>query len=404
MEGGRARWRCRHTAYAIRPPRPHRSVRRHAAFRLRPRAGRGISLCTSGPEAVPPPRRRSPQPRLPPHSFVLVGAGARRCTLRVPAREVSGTSTTARCCTRPPSSRRRSRFPWRLPWMSGNPYAAYARVRARTAGGVTRLDDAVRLQRRAGTPFPTAILPSQPGLARWTPVPGATSYHVWFTDIGKVVATRTNAVDEREFYAFHRAPAFTGAIHWRVRAVRTMYGTIPSSLPARHVRPVEQGEHVDEPGRRLGAAEARRPRSRTMVPRARPRAARVHRLTPAFTFSGDQVGGSSYTLFRVYVFSDSQCVNVIYRGAITGVPSYAPRTTGPLALPMSAQDLLGAAADVPSRRPGRQDVHGGHRKRADDRERQAGCRGHIRLDEVREHHEPGPRRRQPISTCRRFRR
>ena len=81
-----------------------------------------------------------------------------------------------------------------------------------------------------------------------------------------------------------------------------------------------------------------------MVPSSTTTAAHVHRLTPAFTFSGDQVGGSSYTLFRVYVFSDSQCVNVIYRGAIVGSPSYAPRTTGPLALPVSAQDLQDAAA------------------------------------------------------------
>ena len=121
-------------------------------------------------------------------------------------------------------------IPMALPWMSGNPYAVYARVRARAGGGVTRWTTPFGFN-VAWDSLPTAILPSQPGLARWTAVPGATSYHVWFTDIGKVVASRTNAVDEREFYAFHRVPAFTGAIHWRVRAVRMMYGTIPSSLP-----------------------------------------------------------------------------------------------------------------------------------------------------------------------------
>ncbi len=62
--------------------------------------------------------------------------------------------------------------------------------------------------------------PSYPGLARWTPVEGATSYQVWFTGINRVVETRVNAVDEREFYAFHQGANFTGSINWRVRAVR----------------------------------------------------------------------------------------------------------------------------------------------------------------------------------------
>ena len=94
--------------------------------------------------------------------------------------------------------------------MSGDPYAAYGRVRARTGNGVTAWTKPFGFNVQWDS-LPEAILPSQPGLARWTPVPGATSYHVWFTDIGKVVATRTNAVDEREFYAFHRVPTFIGS-------------------------------------------------------------------------------------------------------------------------------------------------------------------------------------------------
>jgi hypothetical protein len=228
-----------------------------------------------------------------------------------------------------------------LPWMSGNPYAAYARVRARTASGTTQWTNPFGFN-VAWDSLPTAILPSQPGLARWTPVPGATSYHVWFTDIGKVVATRTNAVDEREFYAFHRVPAFTGSIHWRVRAVRMMYGTIPSSLPRVTYGPWSKLNTSANPAvgsgplKLVSAVSDDGAESTTA-------AAHVHRLTPAFTFSGDKVDGASYTLFRVYVFSDSQCVNVIYRGAIVGSPSYAPRTTGPLALPQSAPDLVDAA-------------------------------------------------------------
>lgn len=232
-------------------------------------------------------------------------------------------------------------IPMALPWMSGNPYAAYARVRARTASGVTRWTSPFGFN-VAWDSLPTAIVPSQPGLARWTPVPGATSYHVWFTDIGKVVASRTNAVDEREFYAFHRVPGFTGSIHWRVRAVRTMYGTIPSNLPRVTYGPWSKVNTSTNPAVGSGPLKLVSAVSDDGA-QSTAASAQVHRLTPAFTFSGDQVGGSSYTLFRVYVFSDSQCVNVIYRGAIVGGPSYAPRTTGPLALPQSAQDLLDAA-------------------------------------------------------------
>ena len=233
-------------------------------------------------------------------------------------------------------------IPMALPWMSGNPYAAYGRVRARTGAGVTAWTKPFGFNVEWDT-LPEAILSAQPGLARWTPVPGATSYHVWFTDIGKVVATRTNAVDEREFYAFHRVPSFIGSVHWRVRAVRTMYGTIPSNLPRVTYGPwskVNTSKNTTPssgPLKLVSAVSDDGTESTAAV-------ARAHRLTPAFTFSGDQVGSASYTLFRVYVFSDSKCVNVIYRGAITGGPSYAPRTTGPLALPQSAQDVLDAAS------------------------------------------------------------
>ena len=82
-----------------------------------------------------------------------------------------------------------------------------------------------------------------------------------------------------------------------------------------------------------------------MAPRARTTAAHVHRLTPAFTFSGDQVGGASYTLFRVYVFSDSQCVNVIYPRCHHRRPQLRPAHHRPArSCRRRRQDLLDAAA------------------------------------------------------------
>jgi hypothetical protein len=55
---------------------------------------------------------------------------------------------------------------------------------------------------------------------------------------------------------------------------------------------------------------------------------------PAFTFSGDQaINGASAELFRVYVFTDRQCLNRVFTSAVIGGPAYAPRPFGPLALP-----------------------------------------------------------------------
>ena len=47
----------------------------------------------------------------------------------------------------------------------------------------------------------------------------------------------------------------------------------------------------------------------------------------------DYLGGAPAELFRVYVATDRDCVNIVYTGAVVGSPAYAPRTTGPLQLP-----------------------------------------------------------------------
>lgn len=64
---------------------------------------------------------------------------------------------------------------------------------------------------------------------------------------------------------------------------------------------------------------------------------------PALTWTGDQsLAGDSYRLFRIYAFTDRDCVNVVFRGSVVGSPAFAPRLNGPLALP-STQDELDAA-------------------------------------------------------------
>jgi hypothetical protein len=235
-------------------------------------------------------------------------------------------------------------IPVALPWMTGQPYAAYARVRARTSTGATTLWSRAFGFNVRWAELP-AMRPSVPGLSRWTTVEGATSYHVWFVDIDKRIQTRTNAVDHREFYAFHRTAQFMGNVRWRVRAVRTIYGAVPSGLPRVSYGPWSPVYVSANPTPSTGTLATVSALSETTTTSTRSRAG-IHELTPAFTFSGDtSMSGGQYGLFRVYVFSDRDCVNVVFRGAVVGSPAYAPRMTGPLALPASSEDLDNAESD-----------------------------------------------------------
>src|SRR5205085_1282889 len=57
-----------------------------------------------------------------------------------------------------------------------------------------------------------------PGLVQWTPVDSASAYDVWFDEPNKIVRTKTNAADEREYYTFHQLSPWPDVVHWRVRA------------------------------------------------------------------------------------------------------------------------------------------------------------------------------------------
>jgi hypothetical protein len=64
---------------------------------------------------------------------------------------------------------------------------------------------------------------------------------------------------------------------------------------------------------------------------------------PAFTFSGDSaIDGTKAELFRVYVFTDRECLNRVYTSPVIGGPAYAPRPYGPLALPSSGTAIPNA--------------------------------------------------------------
>ncbi|TML12728.1 MAG: hypothetical protein E6G33_13125 [Actinobacteria bacterium] len=230
-----------------------------------------------------------------------------------------------------------------LPWITGSPHALFARVRA--------------IKRSSSTPWSTAYgfdmqpssapspLPSEPGLLRWTPIEGADGYEVWLIDAGKTEVVYTNVLDEREFYTFHRSASWTSTVRWRIRALRADlektsrqnglpavgYGpwspVYSSSNPAYNGGPITLGQTVSDV---ISSGTASSP---------------AHRLMPAFTFSGDQaIDGTSAELFRVYVFTDRQCLNRVYTGAVVGGPAYAPRPFGPLSLPTLPTQLPTARA------------------------------------------------------------
>jgi hypothetical protein len=70
-------------------------------------------------------------------------------------------------------------------------------------------------------------------------------------------------------------------------------------------------------------------------------------MAPAFVWSGDEsLGGVPAQFFRVYVFTDSQCLNRVYASATVASPAYAPRVLGgPLPMPQSDGGIAAAASE-----------------------------------------------------------
>ncbi len=230
-----------------------------------------------------------------------------------------------------------------LPWISGDPHSLYARVRAVTSAGAGDWSSPFGFD--MAPPAPPTPLPSYPGVLRWTPIEGVDSYEVWLVDVGKMIVVNTNVLDEREFYTFHQTQGWMGSIRWRIRVLRpdiseannnrlnsipaAFYGawskTFVSTNPAFGGGPIKL----------LGTVSDIYSNGGTTAP--------AHRLMPAFLFTGNQsLTGAPAELFRVEVFTDKQCLNRVFTGAVTGSPAYAPRPYGPLGLPTTAQGLVAA--------------------------------------------------------------
>jgi hypothetical protein len=225
-----------------------------------------------------------------------------------------------------------------LPWITGNPHSLYARVRSVTAAGTT-----TPWSRTFGfdmvPPAPPTPLSSYPGLLRWAPVEGASGYQIWLLDANKMEVVSTNVLDEREFYTFHPGAQWTGTVHWRIRALRNDSSIAGkgrlNSIPAVQYgawSPVYTSTNptfAGGPIKLVGTVSDVFSDGSQQSP--------AHRLMPAFVWNGDQgIGGQSTGLFRVYVFTDKQCLNRVFASAVLGSPAYAPRAFGPLRMPTTA--------------------------------------------------------------------
>jgi hypothetical protein len=233
-----------------------------------------------------------------------------------------------------------------LPWITGNPHALFARVRGITASSTTPWSASFGFDMEPGAaPKP---LPSYPGLLRWTPIEGADGYEVWFVDMPKIETVFTNVLDERELYTFHRTSNWTSSVRWRIRALRTdrtdnEKKTRQNGLPAVGYGPWSGVYNSTNPAYQGGPITLGRTVSDIVS--TGDAGSDSHRLMPAFTFTGDQaLDGTSAELFRIYVFTDRQCLNRVYTSAVIGGPAYAPRPFGPLALPSVTAALAAARA------------------------------------------------------------
>lgn len=229
-----------------------------------------------------------------------------------------------------------------LPWITGSPYALYAHVRALTNEGPTRWSEPFGFNVRWKS-IPRDLNSPHPGLVRWSPVEGATAYQVWLFGAKKTFMTTTNVADARDLYDFRRTdPSYTSSISFRVRAQRTLYGEVVSGLPVTTWGPWSPVYTDVQPPLSLGALWNVATVSDVQSDSSSDRA---HALTPGFVFGGDRgglmdyYGGAPAELYRVYVATDRDCVNIVFTGAVIGSPAYAPRITGPLVLPTSSEGI-----------------------------------------------------------------
>jgi hypothetical protein len=222
--------------------------------------------------------------------------------------------------------------PLTLPWITGDPHALYARVRAVLASTTTEWSAPYGFD--ITPPPPPTPLPSYPGLLRWTPIEGADSYEVWLIDTGKMEVVRTNVLDEREFYTFHQTQPWISNIRWRIRAFRgDVFNYRVNGLPVTMHGAWSPIYSSANPDITRGQITLKGTVSDVLSDGSP--SSPAHRFMPAFMWTGDQtMNGTAAELYRVYIFTDKSCLNRVYSSAVVGSPAWSPRLTGPLSLPI----------------------------------------------------------------------
>jgi hypothetical protein len=221
--------------------------------------------------------------------------------------------------------------PLTLPWITGEPHALYARVRA--VLDTTTSPWSASFGFDVTPPPPPTPLPSYPGLLRWTPIEGAEAYQVWLIDTAKMEIVRTNVLDEREFYTFHQSAQWTATVRWRIRALRPdVFTNRVNGMPVAMNGAWSPVYSSSNPPVTKGLITLTGTVSDVFSDGSP--SSPAHRFMPAFMWKGDQsAAGVSAELYRVYIFTDKQCLNRIYSSAVVGSQVWSPRLTGPLALP-----------------------------------------------------------------------
>ena len=168
------------------------------------------------------------------------------------------------------------------------------------------------------------------GLIRWTPVEGATGYEVWYLNAPvhryTHFSTLTNVADEREYWTFH--PADAAVVQWRVRAVRLVTsGSLPNGISVTSDGPYSPVFTTTNPSALTrGAAESRLGLVERRLDADEAQGAPAHTGLCVDGHPGRQtVRVSPRMLWRVYVFTDKQCVNEALTGSLVGGPAWAPR-------------------------------------------------------------------------------
>ena len=210
-----------------------------------------------------------------------------------------------------------------LPWATGSPHSLYARVRAKFAGGAVSSWSA-DYGFDVVPPAAPSKIDTQSGMLRWSLVDGADAYEVWLVDENQgqfpIKVTRTNVLDERDLY-YGTPPA---VVHWRVRALRTSVFTPKNFMPATTFGPWSQTYTSFNTDPTTGPITLSKTISDTVSDGSSNSPA--HENMPAFTWDGSQtLDGSTANFFRVYVFTDAQCVNPVFVGDPVPSQTYAPR-------------------------------------------------------------------------------